>query len=156
MTMLIACVKPIWFVSLMLAASMQTSAPAKPARKIDLSQYPGPVRETIQRETQHATLKGVSKEQEKGQTQYEVETVVDGKSRDLLVDPAGKILEIEEEIALETAPTAVRDSLKTRGTVLKLERVQRQGTLSYEAQLKGENGRKTSVTVDADGKPVKG
>ena len=156
MTMLIACVKPIRFVSLMLAVSMQTSAPAKPARKVDLSQYPGPVRETIQRETQHATLKGVSKEKEKGQTQYEVETIVDGKSRDLLLDPTGKILEIEEEIAVETAPAAVRDSLKSRGTLVKLERVQRHGAVSYEAQLKGKSGKKTSVTLDADGKPMKG
>src|SRR5262245_21678808 len=150
-----ACVKPISFVSLALAASMQTSAPARPARAIDLSQYPAPVRETIQRETQHATLKGVSKEKEKGQTQYEVETIVDGKSRDLLLDPAGKILEIEEEIAVDAAPAAVQDSLKARGTVVKLERVQRHGAQSYEAQVKGKDGKKTSVTLDADGKPVK-
>jgi uncharacterized membrane protein YkoI len=146
----------VWFVSLMLASSMQTSAPAKSARQIDLSKYPGPVRETIQRETQHATLKSVSKEREKGQTQYEVETLVQGQSRDLLVDPAGKILEIEEEVALETAPAAVRDSLNARGTVLKLERVQRQGAVSYEAQIKEKSGKKTSIALDGDGKPVKG
>ncbi len=130
--------------------------PAKTAPHVDLSKYPAAVRSTIEAETKNATLKGVSKETEKGKTQYEVETLVNGKSRDLLLDPSGTVIEVEEEIALESAPAAVQDALKARGKVLKLESVLRGGVTTYEASVQGKNGRKTSVALDAQGKPVKG
>ena len=139
-------------------ASAQT--PAKPAsgaaHKVDLSKYPAPVRATIEAETKNATLKGVSRETEKGRTQYEVETVVAGKTRDLLVDPSGKVLEVEEEIAPTDAPPAVQSALKTHGTVVKIERVLRGSETSFEAQVKDKTGKKAAVALDADGKPIKG
>jgi uncharacterized membrane protein YkoI len=143
-------------------ASQETAkAPAaKPAAKapksIDLTKLPPPVRATIESETRNATLKHVSKETEKGQTQYEVETTVNGKTRDLLVDPAGKLIEVEEEIAVNAAPQPVQDALKTRGKVLRLEAVQRGGKTFYEASVQGKSGKKSSVALDADGKPHKG
>jgi hypothetical protein len=63
---------------------------------------------------------------------------------------------VEEEIALASAPAAVQDALKPRGTVLKLERVERSGVTTYGAAVKGRNGKKTSVALDAHGKPTKG
>jgi len=140
----------------LLAAAMPSPAAAQKAAGIDLSKYPAAVRATIEAETKNATLKGVSRETEKGRTQYEVETMVNGKSRDLLVDPSGKVIEIEEEIALDSAPAAVQDALKTRGKVLKLERVERGGAASYEASVQGKNGKKSEVALDAQGKGVKG
>jgi uncharacterized membrane protein YkoI len=98
----------------------------------------------------------VSKETEKGRTQYEVETLVNGKSRDLLVDPSGKVIEVEEEIAVESVPAAVQDALRQRGKVLKLESVTRNGTTTYEASVQAKTGKKSSVSLDAQGKPVKG
>jgi uncharacterized membrane protein YkoI len=138
------------------AGAQAPAAKAKPAAKVDLSKYPAPVRATIEAETKNATLKGVSKETEKGKTQYEVETIVNGKSRDLLVDPSGKVIEVEEQIAVDSAPPAVQDALKAKGTVLKLESVARDGVTTYEASIKGKCGKKTEVTLDAQGKPVKG
>jgi|SRR5215471_360002 len=142
-------------------ARAQTPAPAppakaKPAAHVDLSKYPAPVRATIEAESKNATLKSVSKETEKGKTQYEVETLVNGKSRDLLLDPAGKVIEVEEEIAAASAPGPVQEALKPLGTVLKLERVTRDGVTTYEASVRGKNGKKSSITLDAQGKPVKG
>ena len=136
------------------AAEPKKSAEAKKA--VDLSKYPAAVRATIEAETKNATLKAVSKETEKGKVQYEVETVVNGKSRDLLVDPAGKVIEVEEEIAVDAAPAPVQEALKTHGKVLKLETVTRGPTVTYEAAVQGKNGKKSSVALDAAGKPVKG
>jgi len=129
---------------------------AAPAPRVDLSKLPAPVRATIEAETKNATLKHVAKETEKGQVQYEVETMVNGKSRDLIVDPSGKVLEVEEAIDVASAPAAVQDALKTAGTVLRLESVVRGGKTSYEAQVRGKNGRKSSMALDAQGKPLKG
>ena len=133
-------------------------APAGKAPKtVDLSKYPAPVRATIENETKAATLKSVERETEKGKTQYEVETLVNGKSRDLVVDPAGKVLEVEEEIAVTTAPAPVQAELGKLGTPGKVEKVTRDGAATtYEATVKGKNGKTSSVTLDADGKPVKG
>jgi uncharacterized membrane protein YkoI len=139
------------------APAAKPPAAAKPAKAMDLSKYPAPVRATIENETKNATLKGVSKETEKGKTQYEVETLVNGKSRDLLVDPAGKVIEVEEEIALSAAPQAVQTELGKHGTVVKVEKVTREGgAATYEASVKAKSGKTTSVALDADGKPVKG
>jgi uncharacterized membrane protein YkoI len=133
------------------------SKPAPKAPKsIDLSKLPAPVRATIEAEAKNATLKNVAKETEKGQTQYEVETIVNGKTRDFLVDPAGKVIEVEEEIAISAAPQPVQDALKTHGKVLRLETVLKDGKTTYEASVQGKNGKKSSVALDAEGKPVKG
>ncbi len=152
-------VGPAW------SASAQTTAPksskasasqSKAAPHVDLSKYPAAVRTTIEAETKNATLKGVSKEVEKGKTQYEVETLVNGKSRDLLIDPAGKLLEVEEELAVDAAPAPVQAALKQYAKVVKLESVNRDGVVTYEASVQGKNGKKSSVALDAQGKPIKG
>ncbi len=156
MTMKSAVVAAAVAVSSISIGAQAPAAKAKPAAKVDLSKYPAAVRATIEAETKNATLTGVSKETEKGKTQYEVETMVNGTSRDLLVDPSGKVIEVEEQIAVDSAPAAVQDALKAKGTVLKLESVSRDGVITYEASVKGKSGKKTEVALDAQGKPVKG
>jgi hypothetical protein len=46
-----------------------------------------------------AAIKRVIEEQERGQTTYEVDTIKHGRTRDLIVDRAGTILEAEEDEA---------------------------------------------------------
>jgi hypothetical protein len=46
--------------------------------------------------------------------------------------------------------------LNARGKVLKLERVTRGSAISYEASVSSKTGKKSSVALDAEGKPVKG
>jgi uncharacterized membrane protein YkoI len=123
---------------------------------VDLSKYPPAVRATIEAESKNATLKGVSKETENGKTEYEAETIVDGKSRDLLIDATGKVVEVEQEISLDAAPAAVRDALQSHGKVLKLETVLREGVTTYEAHVQSKSGKKSEVVLDANGKPAKG
>ena len=82
--------------------------------------------------------------------------MVNGKSRDLLIDPSGKIVEVEEEIALDTAPAPVRDALTRQGVVVKVEKVQAGNVTTYEATVKSQAGKTSSITVDEQGKPIKG
>jgi uncharacterized membrane protein YkoI len=145
--------RPVVVAAILAAAALPAAASQ---RKIDLSTYPAAVRTTIEAETKNATLKNVSKETEKGQTQYEVETVVNGKTRDLLIDPSGKVLEVEEEIALAAAPPPVQSALAQQGTVTRLESVRRNGVTTFEATVQHANGRKASVALDAQGKRIKG
>jgi hypothetical protein len=122
--------------------------PKAKAAPVDLSKYPDAVRATIEAETKNATVKHVSKETEKGKTQYEVETMANGKSRDLLVDASGKVIEVEEEIALDAAPAPVQSALARYAKVLKLERVTREGAITYEASVQDRHGKKSSVALD--------
>ena len=83
--------------------------------KIKLADLPAPVQKTVQEQTKNAELKRLSKEVENGKAFYEIEIIVNGKSRDLLVDPSGKIVELEEAVTLESVPAAVRAALAPKG-----------------------------------------
>ena len=43
----------------------------------------------MEAETRNATLKGVSEEKENGKTVYELESMIDGRTRDVMIDSAG-------------------------------------------------------------------
>src|SRR5690242_10787811 len=73
-----------------------------------LKDLPEPVRKTAQEQSKSATVHGYAKEIENGKTFYEVETKVNGKSRDILIDPTGAVVEVEEEVALDSIPPAAR------------------------------------------------
>ena len=118
--------------------------------KIKLADLPAPVQKTVQEQTKNAELKRLSKEVENGKTFYEIEIIVNGKSRDLLVDPSGKIVELEEAVTLESVPAAVRAALAPKGRILKIETVTRRNAVSYEAVI-SKNGKKSEIAVEADG-----
>jgi uncharacterized membrane protein YkoI len=118
--------------------------------KIKLADLPAPVQKTVQEQTKNAELKGLSKEVENGKTFYEIETIVNGKSRDLLVDPSGNIVETEEATTLESVPAAVKAALAPKGKILRIETVTKGNAVSYEAVV-SKNGKKSEIAVEADG-----
>ena len=68
--------------------------------RVQMQDLPEPVQKTVQEQTKNAKLRGLAKEVENGQTYYEAETIVNGKSRDILIDPSGTIVEVEEATEL--------------------------------------------------------
>ncbi len=130
---------------------------AEASKMLDVKQLPPAVQKTVQEQTKGATIRGLSKEIEKGKTQYELETMVNGRSRDLLIDPAGKVLEGEEEVDIATLPAGVQAEIKKslgEGEVLKLESVTKDGALTgYEASVE-KAGKKSSVAMSPDGKAL--
>ena len=83
---------------LVFCANTFARASEKPVKMKDL---PEAVRKTVQEQSKGATLRGLSKEVEKGQTFYEAELKVNGHNKDLLIDSSGAIVEIEEVVAVE-------------------------------------------------------
>ena len=126
-----------------------------PESKVSLKNLPPAVRATVEAETKNATLKGVSKEKEKGQTVYELESIVNGRTRDLMIDSAGKVYIVEEQIDADKAPAPVRAALEARGTIVKLESVVQSGNTTYEGQVKTKAGKKLTLELDAAGKPIR-
>ena len=130
------------------------SAVCAAEQKVQMKDLPPAVRDAVQRETKDATVKGLAKETEGDKTFYEAETEVKGHSRDLLFDTSGKLVEVEEETAVDAAPAAVKATLEKRGKIVKLETVTKDARVTYEGVV-DKSGRKSEVAVDADGKPVK-
>ncbi len=121
--------------------------------KVQLKNLPAAVQKAVQDQTKGATLVGFSEEREDGKVLYEAETKVNGRTRDLLFDSAGTLIEVEEEVAPAALPAAVQSSLSTHGKVLKGEAVTKGSTVTYEAQVE-KNGKKSEVVVDAKGNAI--
>lgn len=143
-------------VSMMLAAAFAIAGVASAQEaKVSMKNLPEAVRTTVEAETKNATLKGISKETEKGKTVYEVESLVNGRTRDFMVDGAGKVYLVEEQLDASKAPQPVRTALEAQGTILVLESVTANGTTTYEGQVKTKTGKKVTMELDAAGKPLK-
>jgi hypothetical protein len=115
------------------------------------------VQQAIQEQTEGAEIKGLSKETEKGQTEYEIETLVDGKSRDLTLDGKGTLVEVEQEVGIDSLPAAARAAIEKRaagGKIVKVETVTRGVIVTYEGTYT-EGGKTREVGIKADGSPAK-
>lgn len=116
------------------------SAVVAQEKKIKREQLPPAVEKTVARESQGATIKGFATEIEKGKRLYEVELTVDGHSKDISMDKNGNIVEIEEEVAMDSLPAAVQEGLRKAagaGTIGKIESLTKNGKLvAYEAHVK--------------------
>ena len=122
-------------------------------KKVKIQDLPAPVQKTVQEQTKNAELKGLSKEIEDGKTMYEAETIANGKSRDVLIDSTGAIVEVEEQATLDSIPAPAKAAIEKaakNGKVLKVETVTKGSAVSYEAVV-SKNGKKSEVAVEADG-----
>ena len=142
----------VTFIALALIIAAGLSAADKRVQMMDL---PAAVQKTVRaEEARGARIVGLATEVQGGKAMYEVETIVGGHTRDLLVDASGRIVETEEETGIDAVPAAVKTALEARGTVGKVEAVTKGTTVTYEAVVE-KNGRKSEVVVNAAGKPIK-
>ena len=125
--------------------------------KVKMTDLPAAVQAAVKEQTKNATLVGVSKEADKGKTLYEVETKIGGKTRDLLLDANGTVVEIEDEIELSAVPTAAQQAIQKKaagGTIKKVEKLTKGVSISYEVALL-KNGKSSEFAVNPDGSPAK-
>jgi hypothetical protein len=139
-------------VGLFLAAT--TSAQEKKIKRSDL---PPAVEKTVAAQSAGATIKGFSTEKENGQTLFEMELTVNGHSKDISMTADGAIVEIEEQVALDSLSAEVKAGLQAKagnGKILKVETLTKKNKIvAYEAQVET-NGKKSEVQVGPDGKPL--
>ena len=126
-------------------------------KMISRSELPTAVEKTVAEQTKGAKIPGFSAEKENGQTFYEAELMVDGHSKDILVDENGTVVEVEEQVLIESLAPAVRGGLQDKagsGKLLKVEKLSKKGKLvAYEAKVLT-NGNRSEVQVGPDGKPL--
>ena len=126
-------------------------------KKIKRSDLPPAVEKTVAAQSQGATIRGFSTEKEKGQTFYELEMTVNGHSKDVLMAADGIVVEVEEQVVLDSLSAEVKAGLQAKagkGKILKVESISKKDKLvAYEAHV-DTNGKKSEVQVGPDGKPL--
>ncbi len=141
---------------LFLAAGLGTAS-AVPAqeKKIKREELPAAVEKTVAEQAKGAAIRGFSKEIEKGKTYYEVELTVNGHGKDVSMDENGTIVEVEEEVPLNSLSAPVRAGLEKAagaGRITKVESLTKGGKLvAYEA-IANTGGKRSEIQVGPDGK----
>jgi len=145
------------FVALAAGGLLLAGSASAQEKKIKRSDLPPAVEKTVAAQSAGATIKGFSTEKENGQTLYEAEMTVNGHSKDISMTADGSIVEIEEQVALDSLSADVRTGLQAKagaGKILKVESLTKKGKLvAYEAKV-DTNGKKSEVQVGPDGKPL--
>jgi hypothetical protein len=145
------------FIVILVAGLLGAASAGAQEKKIKRADLPPAVEKTVAAQSAGATVRGFSQEKEKGQIYYEAEMTVNGHSKDVLMDANGAIVEVEEEVAIDALPAAVKAGLQSKagsGKIVKVETLTRHDKLvAYEAQV-NTNGKKSEVQVGPDGKPL--
>jgi uncharacterized membrane protein YkoI len=125
-------------------------------KKIQMKDLPAVVQKAVQDQSKGATLKGLTKEVENGKTEYEAELIFYGHGKDISFDPSGKIISVEEDIAVTSLPQAARSAIEKAASAGKLEKVEavtENGKSFYEATIR-KAGKAHEIQVDANGKSM--
>jgi Putative beta-lactamase-inhibitor-like, PepSY-like len=125
-------------------------------KKITRKQVPAAVVAAFEKAYPSAAIKGYAREEEDGNTYYEIESV-DGKTRrDVLYRADGTVEELEEAITLAALPEAVRSAIKKeygRSPITGVEKTLEGGTVHYEVHMTT-GASKHEVVFNEDGTEV--
>ena len=141
------------FVAPFLAAPLVAADP-----KAAIPECPHAVSDAIARAFPKSTVTKCVAEKEHGHDQFEVKLVKDGGAKvEVDVAPDGKILQIEEKIAIDKVPAAVMKAFAARYPKAKVEAAEKQtpsqGAPSYELAFSTDHARK-EATFAEDGKLI--
>ncbi len=117
-------------VAIALGSQLLASAASAQEKKIKRSDLPPAVEKTVAAQSTGATIRGFSTEKEKDQTLYEAEMTVSGHSKDILMAADGSIVEVEEQVALDSLSPEVQAGLQAKagkGKILKIESLTKKG-----------------------------
>jgi uncharacterized membrane protein YkoI len=127
-------------------------------KRVKMENLPPAVQKTVQQQSKGATIRGLSQDVEDGKTFYEAELKVNGHNKDLLIDATGAVVEIEEEVPLDSVPAAAKAAIEKgarKGKIATVESVtQNNSIVAYEAKIKTA-GKNSEVRVTPDGAPAK-
>lgn len=136
----------------------QSGAWADPSAPPKSPSCPAAVKTAIDKAFAKSTITKCKAEREDGHDQFEVKlTKADGAKAEVDVAPDGKILQVEEKIAVNKLPAAVSKAFAAKYRKAKIDTAEKQtpakGTVSYELAFSTDAGRK-EATFTEDGKFV--
>ena len=135
------------------AASAQVNAQAK---KLQQSDLPEAVQATAAKETAQGKVTGIWQRDQDGAVVYEVDLVVDGHARGVLINPEGVVVAVQEEVSWDKLEPSIQSGIQSQvgdGKVAKVYSISRDGKLLRYIAIVDKGGQKTKVEVGADGAP---
>jgi len=99
----------------------------------------------------------VFRRKKKRRTFYEAELVVNGHSKDVLIDASGAVVEVEEEVALDSLSADVKAGTSGQGRQRqnsKVESLTKKGNWWRTKQKWTATGKSPKIQVGPDGKPL--
>ena len=146
------------FLTFLTVVAISGLAGAAP-KSLRVKDLPPAVQKTVQETLKGAEIKNISKEVEKGVTQYEIETMLNGRHRDFNVEAKGKLIVVEEEVDIAAIPAPARAAIEKKMAGGKLKMVESvdkgDGAMLYEASYTTKAGKNAAVLVKADGTETK-
>lgn len=135
---------------------LTTSAFAGQAKKPAPAECPGAVKTALDKAFPGSKAGKCNAEREKGRDQFELKlTKADGNAVDVDVDPDGRILQVEEKVALDQVPAAVTKAFATKYPKAKASGAEKQtpsgGPVTYEVAFSIDKATR-EATFTADGK----
>jgi len=128
-------------------------------KKVTMQDLPPAVQQAVKQHSKGAKLRGLTQETKDGNTFYEAELEVKGRTRDVTFDRSGKLISVEEEVAIGSIPAGARAAIRRAagaGKITLVESVTEGGKTVYEAHIQQAPGQpELEVKVDANGNPVK-
>jgi hypothetical protein len=127
-------------------------------KSLQVKDLPPAVQKTVQDTLKGGEIKNIAKEVEGGVTQYEVESILNGKHRDFNVAATGALIVVEEEAPIDSFPAAAKAAILKKVGTGKLgmcETVTKGSTVLYEAAYTTKAGKKAAILVKADGTETK-
>ncbi|MDT7809277.1 MAG: hypothetical protein QOJ70_3090 [Acidobacteriota bacterium] len=125
--------------------------------RVRMKDLPPAVQQTVREQSKGAVIRGLSRETEKGVTNYEVELRVGDHNKDVLISPSGEVVEIEEQVTLASLPPAVKTTIEQnagRGKIVSIESITKDTTITaYEAHVRGAR-KSREIKVSAEGQLI--
>lgn len=127
-------------------------------QRITRADLPPAVERTVAHESEGVTILGFSKETEHGQTTYEMMlSLAGGRTKDITMDAAGDVIEVEEQMGLDSVPPLVLQAITAQAgaaPVSRVERITKLGTVvAYEARYTV-NGQRKEMQVGPNGEKL--
>ena len=139
-------------------AALQIAAIASAqAKKLQQSDLPEAVQATAAKESAQGKVTGYWQREQDGAVTYEVDMVVDGHARGVLIDSEGAVVAVQEEVAWGKLDPGVQAGIKSQagdGKVSKVFSISKDGQVSRYVAMVEKGDQKSTVQVGPDGAPV--
>lgn len=125
--------------------SLVLPTPAFPNdRRITRNQLPIAVRKTADEQSVGATIRAYTIDVDSGHRRYEVELMINGRSKDVTIAPDGRVIEIEEQVDAAVLPVTVISALRNAARerqITNIESLRKNGIIvGYEAHVRSTRG----------------
>jgi uncharacterized membrane protein YkoI len=135
---------------------LQPTAALAQEQTVPCNTVPQAVRAAFARAYPKATIRACAKEIEQGRTTYEIASKEGDVGRDVLYQPDGSLIVVEETITINEIPEPVHQAVRAKfpgGSIVRSEKLLRDGTVLYEFRVR-HRGKVTEVQFNPSGDEV--